>query len=416
MTSTSVAESTKTSSPACEGSKLQVYMMDLLPTVPYYTGSLCASLEDVETLRVQLGCITYYLDRDFFRRQDLRTDARLIDAVSALSSVPVTVRRSLKLIEYLINLSTLLVRLVFSRPEILHVQFLPMVKYGIPLETWFLRIVRASGIKVVYTVHNVLPQDTGETHKQRYKRIYQLADRLICHDQCAKDRLVNEFRIDPEKIAVIPHGPLLNSSAPENSASARKKLGVGADQCLVLWQGILRPYKGVSFLLDAWKGVQAEGSRARLAIVGNGDAGIVQEIKDQVATLGLESTVSLDCRFVSVAELADYYSAADVIVYPYREITTSGALMTGIGYGKAIVATRQPAFRQLLSDGENCLMVDYGDVEELRTRLSQVIGDPRLRVRLGAAAGRSYASGPQWPKIATQTELCYREAMRGKRG
>jgi glycosyltransferase involved in cell wall biosynthesis len=293
------------------------------------------------------------------------------------------------------------------------VQFLPMVKFGVGIELWFLQIVRKLGIKVVYTVHNVLPQDTGDRHRARYRHIYRLADRLICHDECARDRLVQEFDVSPERISIIAHGPLLNSGEANSSKEARNRLGISTGDCLVLWQGILRPYKGVSFLLEAWRLLQSKCVLARLAIVGNGDAEIVQEVRDEVASLGIQSSVHLDFRFVSVAELTDYYNAADVVVYPYREITTSGALMTGIGYGKAIVATRQPAFRQILRDGDNALMVDYGDVEELAERLRRLVDDPGLRTRLGDQARKSFVNGPQWPGIAEQTLACYRMVARG---
>jgi glycosyltransferase involved in cell wall biosynthesis len=394
---------------------LNVYMMDLLPTVPYYTGSLCAALKDPDKLHVNVGCIKYHLDRDFFERQELRIDPALLDVTSGLKAAPAALRRSLKLAEYLINLTSLLVRLTISRPDIIHVQFLPIVKFGVGIELWFLQIVRRLGIKVVYTVHNVLPQDTGDRHRTRYRQIYHLADRLICHDECARDRLIREFQVNPERISIIAHGPLLNSGPTNSGDGVRKKLGIAADDCLVLWQGILRPYKGVSFLLEAWQRLHAECPRARLAIVGNGEAGIVQDISNEVTGLGIQSSVYLDFRFVSVAELADYYSAADVVVYPYREITTSGALMTGIGYGKAIVATRQPAFRQILHDEENALMVDYGNVEDLADRLRRLIGDPQLRRRLGEQARTSFANGPQWSEIAQQTIVCYRTAMEAAR-
>jgi glycosyltransferase involved in cell wall biosynthesis len=392
---------------------LRVYMMDLLPTVPYYTGSLCAALKDPDKVRVDVGCIKYHLDRDFFERQGLRIDPALLDVTSRLKAAPAAVRRSLKLIEYMINLTALLVRLTISRPDIIHVQFLPIVKFGVGIELWFLQAVRKLGIKVVYTVHNVLPQDTGDRHRARYRQIYHLADRLICHDECARDRLVQEFDVNPKRISIIAHGPLLNSGEANSSKDARQKLGISTEDCLVLWQGILRPYKGVSFLLEAWQRLQSKCTLARLAIVGNGDAEIVQEIRNEVASLGIQSSVYLDFRFVSVSELADYYNAADVVVYPYREITTSGALMTGIGYGKAIVATRQPAFRQILQDEKNALIVDYGDVEELAERLRRLVDDPMLRTRLGDQARTSYANGPQWPEIAKQTLACYRMAARG---
>ena len=191
-------------------------------------------------------------------------------------------------------------------------------------------------------------------------------------------------------------------------------MGVSQDQVLVLWQGILRPYKGVPFLLDAWKQVQAATGRACLAIVGSGDEEQIKGIHEQVAALGIASSVRLELRFVSVEELADFYLAADILVYPYSEITTSGALMTGIGYGKAIVASRLPAFDHLLRNGDNAMLISYGDVEDLVQTLLRLIGEPRLRLRLGESAQESHRSGPKWTDIAASTAHCYELALSGE--
>ena len=109
--------------------------------------------------------------------------------------------------------------------------------------------------------------------------------------------------------------------------------------------------------------------------------------------------------------MTDLYLDADVLVYPYGEVTTSGALMTGIGHGKAIVATRLPAFEQLLHNEENALLVNYGDVDALASILLRLIKDEPLRLRLGKSAKESHAKGYQWTDIASQTFDCYKSAL-----
>jgi glycosyltransferase involved in cell wall biosynthesis len=188
-------------------------------------------------------------------------------------------------------------------------------------------------------------------------------------------------------------------------------LGLKPNEPVVLCQGILRPYKGIPFLLEAWQRVQSRIGRGCLAIVGSGDDQITNEIRSQVLSLGIASSVHLNLRFVSVEELSDYYAASQVLVYPYREITTSGALMTGIHYGKAIVATRQPAFRKILRDGENGLMVDYGDIDGLAERIQVCLENPELRNRLGQAARIHSENIVRWPEIADQTVACYEAAL-----
>jgi glycosyltransferase involved in cell wall biosynthesis len=218
--------------------------------------------------------------------------------------------------------------------------------------------------------------------------------------------LVEEFGVASNRISVIAHGPLLRSE-PNASAgsSARERLGVADDACLVLWQGILRPYKGVDFLLDVWRRVSDKS--ARLAIIGGGDEAIEREIREKVRALNLAESVRLDLRFVSVEELQDYHAAADVLVYPYREVTTSGALMTGIGYGKAVLASRLPAFEQILRLERNALLANYGDLVDWSSQLERLIVDARLRGRLGS----SLSAGCDWDDIAAQTVACYESVL-----
>jgi len=213
---------------------IRVWMLDLLSIVPYYTGHLCASLSRKTEVRVALASINYQYDLDYFRRQRIRNDPGLLNVACRLGRAPATARRVLKLIEYFVNLTALLIRFTFSRPDVIHVQFLPLASYGLPVERWLLQLARAFGIKLVHTVHNVLPQDSGDRHKSGYKSIYQLADRLVCHDIHAASRLTIEFGVQPERISIIPHGPLfVEGSRSRSSSRSRERLGLAGDGCLV---------------------------------------------------------------------------------------------------------------------------------------------------------------------------------------
>lgn len=388
---------------------VRVFMMDLLSIVPYYTASLCAALATHEEVDVEIGSVRYYLDRDCFARLGLRLSPGPLDAVSRFAGMPSILRRILKTVECMVNLVWLAIRFTIDKPDVLHVQFLPLVLFGLPFESWFLSFAHRRNIKIVYTVHNVLPHDTGERHRRLYRRLYTLADRLICHNDAAKSRLVDQFGQDASRIEIIPHGQLL----PPNSfdkQEARRKLGLAIGECVVLWQGILAPYKGVSFLLDAWRIVSVAHPNARLAIVGGGAEREIREIRDKVDSLGLHKTVQLELRFITVPELEAFHSAADILVYPYAEATTSGALMTGIGYGKAIVATRIPAFEHILKHNDNALLIPYGDTHEFSRQLSTLIADADLRQRLADKIRRSKEQITSWETIAEMTLSCYAAA------
>jgi len=390
--------------------KLRVCLLDLLPTVPYYTGHLCAALNEQSGIDVSLCVTTYSHDKTFFERTGLRRRKGLLDLAGYLPSSLKGLRRVGKLVEYIFNLIRLAVHFMFAPPDVVHVEFIPLMNYSLPFETWFLRLARFLGSKLVYTTHNVLPHDTHERHRKAYARIYRLADRIICHDEHAKNRLTAEFMVEKDKITVIAHGELFAEKNFEDERST--SLTESQDkECVVLCQGIIRPYKGIPFLLKAWKAAREAGLKASLWIVGTGDQDILRGIEQEARALGLESSVHFDFRFVSVEELSRYYQSADVLVYPYSDVTTSGALMTGIGYGKPIIATNLAAFELLLKHEKNALLVPYGDVAEWASALIRLTSDAHLRARLVRGLQDTQALTPSWTAIASETCRVYEELV-----
>jgi glycosyltransferase involved in cell wall biosynthesis len=389
---------------AYSAARIKVVLMDLWCYIPYYDRYLCESLmgEDIE---VTLGCVCPYQDPEYFVRNHLFNDPGLFDVVPRLRIHNDTFRRALMLVESCINMMAFLVRFVGSKPEILHVQWIPLVR-RFPFEIWFVLLAKKLGIKLVYTVHNVLPHDTGKQLVPVYRRVYGEMDALICHTDEAKTRLVREFSIDPKRVWVIPHGPLLHDAKRSSARASKAALSISPAETLVLCQGIIRPYKGLDFLLESWRQIDPRSLNARLVIAGTGEPGLLQAIKDRVAQLGLHESVRLDLRFIPDEELPTYYQASDILVYPYREVTASGALMTGLAYQKAILATNLPAFQEVLHDKKTALLVDYGDVEAFASSLRSLIRNPKERERLASGVASSNGLN-SWSLIAKKTRECY---------
>ncbi|HTT20940.1 MAG TPA: glycosyltransferase family 4 protein [Candidatus Sulfotelmatobacter sp.] len=387
---------------------LRVLLFDLLPTVPYYTGHLSAALSDIKDLDVTVGCATYTHDRTFFKRIGVHNGPGLFDFAHRVQLT--ALRRPLKVCECILNMLALSLRFLKSTPDVIHVQFTPLAERKLPFELWFLRRARAHGVKVVYTVHNVLPHDSSGDQVEVYRTLYGLIDQFICHDEHARMRLAKEFAIDPARIAVIPHGPLFPRTVNEHLTDTSTDPKRRSLACIVLCQGIIRPYKGVRFLLQAWKAACDRGLNATLRIVGTGERRILKQIVEDVRFLGIASSVRLDFRFVSVEQLADYYLEADILVYPYTQATTSGALMTGIGYKKAVIASDLPAFGQVLRNEENALLVPVAEVGAWATALCRMASDVALRARLQQGLAENLAT-PDWREIAQDTYDVYQQIL-----
>lgn len=392
---------------------MRVLVFDLLPTVPYYTGYLAAALKKIEEVDVTLASATYTHDEGCFERMGLQNASGIVDCAYRLRTT--SIRRALKLFEYLLNMGLFAAYFTRRRPDVIHVQFTPLMEHNLPFELWFLKAARALGIKLVYTVHNVLPHEGSEALRTRYSKLYGIIDQFICHDASTKQRMVSEFNVNHERLSVIPHGPMFAETAsadvPKDRDRTRKMIGLPCGVRIVLWQGIIRSYKGISLLLRAWQSAARQGLNAVLAIVGTGEKNAIKEVEQQVQSLGIGSSVRLDLRFVSIEELAAYHRAADILVYPYSSITTSGALATGIGYRKAIIASKLPAFQQRLQHENNALLIPHEDVEGWADALLRLTADDDLRRKLANQLAAGEAEGPNWDRIASETLDVYRRPL-----
>lgn len=387
----------------------RVFMMDLWATVPYYTAYLSKALL-AAGVDVQVGSITYYLDRDCFTGRGIRVDPGVVDVVGRFA-LPKLPRRVLKLGEAMLNLMALVVRFGVRPPDVIHVQYLPMLRWKLPLDFWFLAFCRWRGARIVLTVHDLMPHDTAERYKATFLELYQSVDAIICHSDHIKRRLSDEFAVSAEKVAVIPHGPFFYDlgepdSEDRESAETLAAFELSGEEPMVLWQGIIFPYKGIDLLLEAWQMVEASGSGARLLIVGTGAPELLAQIREQVKRLNLQQ-VGLHFRFISTEELVALYRAADVVVYPYRAITTSGALATGLALGKCIVASNLPVFREILTDRQSALLPEAGDAAALGHALLETTQDAALRSRLSQQVNEMQFGDSSWLAIAEETAAIY---------
>lgn len=386
----------------------KVFMMDVLATVPYYTAYLSKALL-VEHVNVTVGSISYYLDPVCFSSRGIKINPGLLDVVGKfqLSRLP---RRILKLIEATLNLAALTVRFLTDPPDVIHVQYLPMLKWRAPLDLWFVEFFRKRGSKIVLTVHDLLPHDTGEAYKETFHNLYHMVDGIICHSDHIRARLGAEFTVPEGKISVIPHGPFFYDLPTVGLEQTLQSFQIEPGKIVFLWQGIIFPYKGIDLLLLAWQKVEAHSENACLVIAGTGAPQLLDQIREQVAQLDLKR-VKLHFRFISTEELVALYRAADVVVYPYRAITTSGALATGLALAKTIVASDLPVFRELLTDRENALLVDPQDSIELADALVELAQDTALRERLAGRVRMMNFGDHSWHSIARKTMQTYENVL-----
>jgi len=234
------------------------------------------------------------------------------------------------------------------------------------------------------TAHDVLPREPRPGQLKGQKALYERMDAIVVHSEHGAARLRDELGLDPALVHVIPHGALTGLDVPGAAPFAKPGKPV------VLFFGLIRPYKGVDVLLEAWAQANPE---AELWVVG-------MPRMDTAFIHGRNVRTAL--RFVSGAELAGAFRAADLVVLPYREIDQSGVLFTALAFGKPILATSVGGFPEVGA----AELVPPGDPEALAEALTRVLQPAELE-RL-AAASRAAAEGEYgWDAIARRTLALY---------
>ena len=177
-----------------------------------------------------------------------------------------------------------------------------------------------------------------------------------------------------------------------------------AGRPVVLFAGLLRPYKGLDTLLQAWHRVTG----AELWIAGRPMMDIAP-----LRALGGDG-VRWVPRFVSDGELAALLDRADVVVLPYartQRFDQSGVLATALAFGKALVVTDIGGFSEIAGAGA-ARLVAPDDPAALGAALSELVTDPVQRERLASAA-LAAARGPySWDAAAQATLALYARVTR----
>lgn len=392
------------------GRPLAVIVMDLICNTPFYDHHLIESLGDFN-VRLKLAIPTFDREPDYFRRHHVPVGRGLVDVVGRLRMQNSARRRLLKGIEWAMNQAIVGSWIMTWKPDIFHVQWLTFPT-TYPFERWFLRWVKRRGVPIIYTIHDLLPHERMPGDIEAYREIYGLADGLVCHTYDSRDRLVEIFGVDADKVAVIPQGPAFHDRESVSRDEARAALGYAPSQVVVLAPGMIRPYKGTEYLLEAWQAASRSDPNLVLAIVGRAkDASYLEYIRGEITRLGIESSVRMHFEYQPEDQLVAHHAAADILVYPYKEVTQSAALLTGMTFGKPIVATRVGGLKETLTDGETAILVDYGDGPRLAGELFRLAENPSERKRLGEAAAADVQRRFSWTRIAQQTVDFYRDVL-----
>lgn len=169
-----------------------------------------------------------------------------------------------------------------------------------------------------------------------------------CHDFVVMSKSVGEeiktFADKPVRFS--PHPIYDTYGEPVLKSAARQQLNLPESAPVVLFFGFIRKYKGLDILLEAM--ALAPGVQVLIAGECYDDWGFYQEI---IERLGLQDRVHLFADFIPADQVRVYFSAADLVVQPYRTATQSGISQIAYHFEKPMVVTHVGGLPEIVTDG-----------------------------------------------------------------
>jgi glycosyltransferase involved in cell wall biosynthesis len=325
-------------------------------------------------------------------------------ALANTGSWPRPLLRAAKGFSHAGSLERLRRELALWAPDVIHFQWLPL-----PIvDRVFLPLLRRIA-PTVLTVHDTMPFNGSPASALQAlgtHAAFRQFDHLIVHTDQGRQRIAPYAG---SGISRIPHGLLHDEAAAEPAA---KSPGGARGPVTLLMFGQIKPYKGIDVLLRALAALDAETrARCHVCIAGKpymDTAPLIGLRRD----LGLEETVEFRFEFVPDAQLAALFDESAAVLFPYREIEASGALMAALAHAKPVIASRLGTFAELLEDQRHGLLVPPDDVAALAQAIGRFVREDGLRRHLTEEIGQLKTSIPSWEAIADQTIAAYDQAAR----
>ncbi|MBV7339638.1 glycosyltransferase [Chloroflexi bacterium TSY] len=265
-----------------------------------------------------------------------------------------------------------------------------------------LTLARTLGYKIVWTVHNLYPHDSENRELDHLARlaITQLATAVIVHCPHART-LVQQHFYRTDSVFVIPHGHFIDPYPNTISRTvARRQLGIPDDRFVFCSFGNVRPYKGWEALVEAFSTLSDEHLCLLLAAKVYSDYG--EKFVEKARQADPRIVVS-PSNFFANEEFQRYFNAADVAVFPFVDVLTSGSVITALSFGVPIIVPTVGCLSELVDEHVG-ILYDQDHPHALMDAMIEIQQQdlPALR-----EAAYRRAQSLDWAKIAQKTVRAY---------
>ena len=263
---------------------------------------------------------------------------------------------------------------------------------------------KAGGGHLVWTIHNTVSHDSrfAALELEMSQRLVGLADVLHVHAMASVPEIEAAFALDPAKVVVSRHGHYAGVYPDYVSRdAARRTLGIAPQDDVILFSGQIRPYKGVAALIAGFRALLPDRPQARLLIAGEMKTDILKSLAVPL-TAAERARIHIPGRFIEDTELQLFFRAADMAVYPYHNILTSGSLLLALSFGTPVVIPQVGMTQAVLAGTDAGVLYGGPDGMTLDAALARVLAAKDAgHLPMMQAAARAAALAQDWPDLQT---------------
>jgi glycosyltransferase involved in cell wall biosynthesis len=275
-------------------------------------------------------------------------------------------------------------------------------------------LIAQGGVPLVVSLHGSDLAVAERSRAAKRAALWTLA-RAAVVTAPSKDLLGRAAPMGAAGLQLIPYGADVDEfeTTAAESAAARNRLGLAADDVVVMGIGRLIAVKGFDVLVEAHALAVRECPELRLVLVGDGDQAVA--LRHRAVELGLAGSV-LFTGPATRAEIPALLASADIVAVPsvrhrgYVDGLPNVAL-EAMAASRPLVASRVGGLPDLVRPDENGLLVDERDPRQLADAIMRLAGQPALRERLGRFAHEEIRLRRSWSAAAHQLVQVYEQAV-----
>ena len=192
---------------------------------------------------------------------------------------------------------------------------------------------------------------------------------------------LHEAGFDPKRTLYLPNGVPIPPLVAGDRSALRADLGLISKAFITVFLGRLTAQKAPELLVDAWEVIRRRYADSQLVLLGDGKKRAMLEVSTMQA--GLADSVVFTGR---VENVEDYLRAADIFVLPSTTEGMSIALLEAMAVGLPVIASRVSGTVDVIKHGENGLLFEPGNKEDLADCIISLIESPNRRAELGSRA------------------------------